>query len=98
MAGFVFPESVYDRPENLLAVLGSWWVDEYAARDQVGALVDAKCQAETQTALDMLELISSISRFSVPIYHTANWYPLYLKESGLNSADCAMLQYDGATD
>jgi len=98
MAGFVFPESVYDRPENLLSVLGSWWVDEYAARDQVSALVDAKCQAETQTMLDLLELISSLSRFSVPIYHTSNWYPLYLKQSELNTPDSAMLQFDSSTD
>lgn len=89
-----FPETIYDQAQSLLATLGSWWADDYAGRDQVLALVQGKAQVESQTMLDLMELIASLSRFTVPIYHTDNWYPLYLRASQRNSADVMITLYD----
>lgn len=98
MPHFPFPNTIYDEPQNLLATLGSWWADDYAGRDQVMSLVRGKAQVENQTMLDLMELIASLSRFSVPIYHTDNWFPLYLKASERNDAQTSLLRYDaGAT-
>ncbi len=91
---FAFPNTIYDQPANLLAVLGSWWADMYAGRDQVLAVVQGKCQIENQSMLDLMGLIASISRFSVPIYHTANWYPLYIRASERNDSQTSLLKYD----
>lgn len=98
MDRYVFPGTVYDQPENLLAVLGSWWADTYAGREQVANLVAGKAQLENQSAFDLMELLASLSRFSVPIYHTANWYPLYIKASERNDAQTSLLRYDGTVN
>jgi len=86
MGHYAFPNTIYDQPQNLLAVLGSWWADDYAGRSQVGSLVRGKAQVESQTMLDLMELIAAISRLTVPIYHTDNWYPLYIRAGERNDA------------
>jgi hypothetical protein len=96
MEYYAFPNTIYDQPENLLAVLGSWWARDYASFDQVSSLVRGKAQVERQTLLDIMELIASISRFSVPIYHKDNWYPLYVRESELNGVNTSLPTYDGS--
>ncbi len=96
MSHYAFPNTVYDQPGNLLAVLGSWWADTYSGRDQVAAVVQGKAQVENQSMLDLLELLASLSRFTVPIYHTDNWYPLYLLASQRNDAQTSLLRYDGS--
>lgn len=97
MPYYEFPNTVYDQPNNLLAVLGSWWADAYSGRDQVLGIVEGKAQLENQTMLDLMELLAAMSRFSVPIYHTNNWYPLYLKASERNDAQTSLVRYDDGT-
>lgn len=94
MPEYNFPLTVYDQPSNLLAVLGSWWADAYGSGDQVAAVVQSRSRAENQAMFDVLELISSMSRFTVPIYHTKTWYPLYLRASQRNTAVTNMPKYD----
>lgn len=91
---YQYPATVYDQPTALLAALGGWWANDYHGRDQVGAIVRGKAQIENQTMLDVMELIASLSRYSVPIYHKDNWYALYLCESQRNDADTSLLRYD----
>ena len=98
MPYFKFPQTVYDQPKNLLAVLGSWWADTYAGREEIASLVQGKARIENQSLFNVMELIAAISRFSVPIYHSENWYPLYLLASQRNNAQTSLLRYDaGAT-
>jgi len=94
MANFEYPATDYDTPANLLAVLGSWWADKYSGRDQVAAVVDARASIETQAVFDLLELISAMSRFTVPVYHTRYWYPLYLRASQRNTPASQLHRYD----
>lgn len=91
---FSYPNSVYDTPKNLLALLGSWWADDYSGRDQVLGVVSSKCLVEDQSALDTMNLIASMSRFSVPLYHRNNWYAYYVRESQRNNVDTSLLKYD----
>jgi len=97
MSHYPFPNTIYDQPQNLLAVLGSWWADDYAGTAQVSSIVRGKAQVESQTMLDVMELIASLSRFTVPIYHTDNWYPLYVKASERNDAQTSLAKYDDGT-
>lgn len=94
MDRYIFPNNIYDHPQNLLAVLGSWWAHNYAGKDQVLNVIRGKSQVEQQTVLDLMELIASLSRFTVPIYHRDNWYPLYLYSSDRNSVEVNPLRYD----
>lgn len=95
MSTYQYPETIYDTPETLLATLGSWWADLYDGRDQVLELLRARGQVENQAIWDLAEAIAAVSRFSVPIYHRENWYPLQLLKSQVNNAAIALLQYDG---
>lgn len=98
MEDFKYPNTIYDVPRNLLALLGSWWAEEYAGKDQTLGVVQGKSQIENQSALDMLNMIAAISRFTVPIYHTDNWYPYYVRQSQRNDARTSLLKYDGTTN
>lgn len=92
---YTYPNDVYDKPGNLLAVLGSWWADQYAGKEQVSAIVSAVAGTQQQSSQDMLELLDSMSRRTVPIYHTDNWYELRLSQVDQTAVTAAnVLQYD----
>lgn len=93
---YVYPQGVYDTASNLLGAMGTFWSQVYAHRDQVESFVLGKALVESQTQLDTMELIASLSRFTVPIYHRDNWYALTLRESERNDAQTALLKYDAA--
>lgn len=95
---YKFPQTVYDQPRNLLSALGSFWSSIYDRRDQVLSYAAGKCSVESQAMLDVLELIASMSRYTVPIFHTDQWYELRLRESQRNDAATSLLRYDGATN
>lgn len=98
MPNYVFPDTVYDQPVNLLAVLGSWWANTYTSSDQVAAIVQGKAQVENQSLLDLMDLLASLSRFSVPIYHIDTWFPLYLRASQRNDAQTSLLRYNATAN
>ncbi len=77
-------------------VLGSFWASTYQGLSQVRELADSKLQLEAQTHLDLLELISSLSRIDCPIFHRDNWHLITLKESELNPASYSLAKYDQA--
>lgn len=77
----VYPASDLDRADRLLAAIGSFWSETYAGSGLVGSVLDARARLAAQTHLDMMELVASLSRFTVPIWHTRNWYPLALRAS-----------------
>lgn len=74
-----------DDADRLLDVVGSFWADTYAGNKLVSDLLYAKAQKQKQAHLDLLELVASISRFTVPVYHNETWTPLTLLESELNA-------------
>lgn len=92
--GLVNQSSVYDVPNNLLAVLGSFWNEIYQGREQVGSMTRARAVLEQQAMFQTLENIAALSRFTVPIWHRDNWYPLRLLESDRNSETTAPARYD----
>jgi len=98
MAEYTYPANVYDKPNNLLALLGGWWADTYNGNDQVKAVVMGKAQVEQQTMLDVLSLIAALSRYTVPIYHTDNWYAMYVRQSERNNVDTSLLRYGDDAD
>lgn len=96
MAEYVFPANDYDRPRNLLALLGSFWSELYTGRDQTLAFIESKTQIEHQSVQDLAELVASISRYTVPIFHKDNWYMLTLRRSEMNMGPAAMTKFDGS--
>ncbi|MEM1953107.1 MAG: hypothetical protein QW299_07240 [Candidatus Caldarchaeum sp.] len=80
---WAYPVTDLDRPGKLLSLLGTFWSRYYPGREQVQAYCQAVGQAYNQFWFDLLESISAFCRFTVPIFHTENWYLLKLRRSEL---------------
>ena len=95
MSTYTYPQDVYDKPANLLALLGSWWAEQYAGSEQMAAIVSSMAVTQQQTSQDLLELLDSMGRESVPIYHTDNWYELRLSQVAQSTTTLAnVIRYD----
>jgi hypothetical protein len=95
LSTYTYPQDVYDKPANLLALLGSWWAEQYAGSEQMAAVVEAMSATQQQTSQDILELLDSMGRHTVPIYHTDNWYALRISQvSQTLTTDANVIRYD----
>jgi hypothetical protein len=93
MAVYRYPQNNFDTPELLLDLLGSFWANTYQGTALVGDLTSTAGQIAQQTYLHLLELINSVSRFDVPVYHQDNWYGLTIRESELNTDPSLLPQH-----
>lgn len=94
MSEYVYPATDFDRPKNMLALLGTFWAEVYQGKEQITSITAAKGQVENQTLTDLLAVADSFARGRCPIYHTDNWYLLRLRQSELNSAQVAVATFD----
>ena len=97
MAVYRYPQNDFDNPELLLNLLGSFWATTYQGNALVEELAGVTGQMAQQTYLQLLELVNSISRFNVPIYHQDNWYALTVRESELNTDASLLARYQTPT-
>ena len=79
MASFL--SSIFDTPAKLVALLGSWWSDDFAAVDQMDGVVAGMCLVMQQAAADQQQLDAAASRRTINTYRTENWYKLELLAS-----------------
>ncbi len=86
MPDFTWPAEL-DEARKLLAVVGSFWSDTYSGSELVASLLHAKAQHQLQAQADVLDLVASMCRFNVPVFHVENWSPLVLLESQRNAAN-----------
>lgn len=97
MATYTYPTNDLDRADTLLSLLGSYWSTTYSGMDFLQDVLQSKAHLTAQTWLNFMELIASVSRFNVPIFHQENWYSLTLKESELNNFDLLIPDYKTGT-
>ena len=83
-----------DDPQLLLETLGSFWARFYAGSDNVGQILYARGRLTAQAELSFYELLASMSRLTVPVFHTDNWFALTLKESERNNTTAALARFD----
>lgn len=93
MAIFRYPLNDFDDPDKLLGLMGSFWATTYQGNDLLQDLTATAGQMAQQSYLQLLELINSVSRFNVPLYHRENWYALTIKESEINIDDSLIEKY-----
>lgn len=84
----------FDSPEKLLRVVGSFWRNVYEGSDFVESALHGRAQLDAQAHLWLLDLIASMSRYTVPVFHTRNWTLLRLLESQKDATEIAT--YGGA--
>jgi hypothetical protein len=81
----VYPVEDFDRGSQLLRQLGSFWFNVFDDRATIKSYLRASGNEHGQTYLDFLETVSSLSRFTVPVFHVENWHLLTVKFSDANS-------------
>lgn len=93
MTLYRYPQNDFDRPDVLLNVLGSFWATTYQGNGLLEDLTTAAGQLAQQSYVQLLELINSISRLNVPLYHQDNWYALTIRQSQVNEASLRIAKY-----
>ncbi len=88
-----FPFSTSQNADRLLALLGSFWSSTFTNAQQVRSLTHAVAQRDVQHYLDILDLVASVSRFKVPVFHVENWRLLTLRESERNRTPADFPRY-----
>jgi hypothetical protein len=97
MVGYTYPRTDLDRADQLLSTVGSYWATTYQGMDFISDILKAKSDLTAQTWVNFMEMIASISRFTVPIFHHENWYPIVIKESELNNFSALVSDYETDT-
>jgi hypothetical protein len=65
----------------LLAQLGSFWVRIFQDTKILQEHLRSLGNEQSQTYLDYLEAVATVSRLSIPVFHTKDWYLLRVLES-----------------
>lgn len=78
---FTFPALLTDDKYSFLDLHGDFWKTVYVGADLVADVMFALAQEQRQAAQNYQELVSVLSRGTVPLYHQENWYSLRLLES-----------------
>jgi hypothetical protein len=81
----LYPSSDLDRPDALIAALGSFWARLYTAKDQLNSYVQSTSVLAAQTYQNLLETVQALSRYDVPIFHRQFWQPIVLRKSNLGT-------------
>ena len=92
---FVYPGSDLDRSRAMIAALGTFWSRIYTAKDQLQAYTESVAALAAQNYQNLLELVWSISRFDVPIFHKQFWVPIIIKKSELTRRRVVNNFFDG---
>lgn len=93
MSLYRYPQNDFDIPDALLNVLGSYWATTYQGNTLIEQLAGVTGRAAQQTYSQLLELVNTVSRFNVPLYHQDNWYNLTFKESEINTDPTLLAKY-----
>jgi len=88
-----YPQNDLDNADLLLNLLGSFWATTYQGNKLISDLTEVTGQMAQQTYAQLMELVNSISRFNVPLYHQDNWYALRFRESDLNTNENLLAKY-----
>jgi len=92
---YTYPTNQLDKPEALLALVGTFWENVYQGSFPVQSYLYARGQLDAQLYLNTLDLLASVSRYTVPVFRKENWYFLELLESQRNLSDANLARYIG---
>lgn len=90
MSDYTYPSSDLERVDRLLSLLGTFWSMTYGGDTVVSSYAAATAATYQQAYLDLLELVASVSRYKIPVFHTENWTLLTLKSSEKLSSSLVM--------
>jgi hypothetical protein len=68
----------------LLAQIGSFWTRIFADKKQLQEHLRSSGNEQNQTWQNYLETVATISRLTVPVFHTQDWYFFTISENAVN--------------
>lgn len=89
---FTYPATDFQKPGELLSLLGSHWSENYDGYSVVQTMLTAAAQLEEQNLRDLQELLDCTARETVPLSHVERWYPVTFRESQVN-ADESLVRF-----
>lgn len=69
----------------LLAQIGSFWTRIFADSKQLQEHLRSSGNEQNQTWQNYLETVATISRLTVPVFHTQDWYLITISENDVNN-------------
>jgi hypothetical protein len=78
-----YPRNDLDRPTVILQLLGSFWSAVYEGQDFVSDLCSSKARLTAQAQQNLVELVASVSRYTIPVFNRRYWSTLTIRESEL---------------
>lgn len=91
---FTYPGTDLDRGRNLIALLGSFWANNYTGIDQLASYTEATALTVKQTLMNLQEVVAGLSRYDVPVFHNELLQPITLRLSELNSVKTNTASFD----
>jgi hypothetical protein len=70
--------------DQMLQHLGTYWAVVFGGSRTVNQLMRAEALSQGQNYLNYLETVACLSRFTVPVFHTENWYQLTIRLSAVS--------------
>jgi hypothetical protein len=90
---FEYPTSDLDQIEKLVDLTGSYWATSYQGVDQIQTLLRGFAEASQQTRLNLEELVNSMSRLTLPVFHRERSYLLRIRQNDVNSPQTSVKRY-----
>ena len=91
---YVWPSNDLQDSKKVLGLLGSFWSDLYTGKEVVEDIVKVNTKLAEQSHSDLMEMVATNSRYTIPITHTENWYALKIKKTDVNAGDTGLWRFD----
>lgn len=82
--------------DELHRALGDFWYRQFPQQEELQALLLSVLEVQKQVQQDVDELLQSMSRKTVPEYHTVRWYPLTVTPEQYAEYAKEYAKYDGS--
>ena len=93
MATFTYPQNELDKPQQLLALLGSFWATTYTGNSLIQDTTAAAGRLSAESHYKFLELLNSISRKDINVFNKEDWVPITFTQSELTELQTEAIKY-----
>ena len=89
----VYPRGDLDKSQSLMALLGTYWSNDFKDKAMLAGLMKAREALFEQSTVDRDEVAALVSRYTAPVYHNELWKPIYLRKSTSQDVSLSPLRY-----
>ena len=93
-----FPTNIYDDPQALLNLLGTFWAEDYSGNSVLEDIGESLGRLTQETLQDVENLEKSRSRFKVELDRRLEWVSFSVLQSTITAFQSEFAKYDGKFD